>query len=192
MKKYNIIYADPPWQYGSKATRSGKPGLLDYPTMSLNELCAMPVNKIAADNSALFMWYTGSFSLEAITVGLAWGFKPIRIDKVWIKKTSKGNRHAPVGPWGMSDCEFMMLFTKGKMCNQQIERNQHVSYEYEYPGKHSKKPRFFREQIENRFPSNFTKLEMFAREAPDGWDVFGNEVSNSISLDRNLKSIFGR
>ncbi len=192
MKKYNIIYADPPWRYGSKATRSGKPGLLDYPTMSMKEMCAMPVKEIAADVSALFMWYTGAFSAEAIDLGKAWGFKPIRVDKVWVKTTRLGNRHAAVGSWGMSDCEFIMLFTKGKICSEQIKRNQYVSYPQPYPGKHSKKPDFFREQIENRFPSNFTRLEMFAREAPEGWDVFGNEVSNSIQIGKNLKSIFGR
>ena len=146
-KKYQIIYADPPWHYGSKGIRGGKCGLLDYPTMRTPEICAMPVRDIAADNAALFMWTTGSFIPDALQIGEAWGFKFVRLDKTWIKVRSSGGHHGVPGPWGMTDCEHLFLFVRGSMCRNQVERNQRTSQVVEYPGKHSQKPAIFREQI---------------------------------------------
>jgi len=191
---YKIIYSDPPWQYGSKGPRGGKFGELDYPTMSIKELCKLDVASIADPNCVLFMWFTGSFMGASLEVAKAWGFKFIRIDKVWQKTKESGKRHAAVGPWGMSDCEFLALFVRGQMCNTQIQRNQYVHQQSVYPGKHSKKPEIFRTMIDNRFPDEFNRVEMFARETTPGWDVFGNEVFNSIQINNTvtLKSIFSR
>lgn len=172
--KYEIIYADPPWQYGSKGARSGKYGELDYPTMPTNEICTMPVKEVTAKNAVLFLWFTGSFMPDAVKVCSSWGFDFKRIDKVWAKKTSKGNRHGVVGPWGMSDCEFLGLGVKGSMCGKQSQRNQFVLVEEEYPGRHSSKPVIFRKLIEERFAGIADKIELFARENPSGWDVWGD------------------
>nr|WP_186378526.1 MT-A70 family methyltransferase [Yersinia rochesterensis] len=175
---YDVIYADPPWQYGSKPNRGV---LLDYPTMPVSELCAMQVKSIASPNSALFMWVTGAMISEALIVGAAWGFKFIRIDKVWEKKKHTGSRHGVVGPWGMNDAEFLLLFTRGKVCGNQTERNQYTVYEEKYTGIHSGKPHFFREQIERRF-KNARRIELFARTSSTGWDVWGNQAPNATKL----------
>lgn len=195
MKKYKIIYADPPWLYGSQGPRGGKFAALDYSSMTVADMCKMNIPAITDNDCALFMWFTGSFMSECLAVGKAWGFKFIRIDKVWIKKTSNNKAHAACGPWGMSDCEFIGLFTKGKMCSTQIQRNQYVSQEAKYTGTHSEKPLVFRDMIQNRFPSNFPRLEMFARYSAPEWDVFGNEAPNSIWIpnkNTTLNSIFRR
>lgn len=183
MKKYDVIYADPPWKYGSRGARSGRFDKLDYNDMTIGDLIAMDVNSLAAPNCALHMWATGSFIADAIVLGSHWGFKFIRVDKVWNKKTQTGKSHAVCGPWGMSDCEFILLFTKGQMCSKQKgKRNQYTSVDEVYPGVHSEKPSIFRKQIENRYVDGFSRLEMFARCAPEGWDVFGNQAPNSIQI----------
>lgn len=183
-KKYSIIYADPPWRYGSKGPRSGRFGKLDYSDMTISDLVRMDVKSLASDDCALHMWVTGSFIVDAIQVGIAWGFKFIRIDKVWIKEKESGKPHAACGPWGISDCEFILLFTKGKMCSKQKgKKNQYVSQRAKYTGTHSEKPAIFRRQIEGRYTYGLAKLEMFARCAPDGWDVFGNEAPGSITIE---------
>ncbi|MGM7737826.1 MT-A70 family methyltransferase [Yersinia enterocolitica] len=175
---YDVIYADPPWQYGSKPNRGVS---LKYSTMSVTELCAMQVRGIASPNSALFMWVTGAMVSEALIVGAAWGFKFIRVDKVWEKKKHTGSRHGVVGPWGMNDAEFLLLFTRGKVCGNQTERNQYTVYEEKYTGIHSGKPHFFREQIERRF-KNARRIELFARTSSPGWDVWGDQAPNAKSL----------
>jgi len=182
-KKYSIIYCDPPWRYGSKGPRSGKFGKLDYSSMSVADLCSMNVAKITESDCSLHMWVTGSFLEDAITVGKAWGFKFVRLDKVWNKKKPSGKAHAACGPWGMSDCEVILLFVKGSMCSKQKgKRNQYTSVDAEYTGKHSEKPNIFRDQIEARYQDGLNKLEMFARYSVSGWSVFGNEAPDSIEI----------
>lgn len=183
-KKYDILYCDPPWKYGSKGPRSGKFASLDYSSMTIGDLCKMDVKSITNKDCALHMWVTGSFIQDAMTVGNAWGFKFVRIDKVWSKKKESGKPHAACGPWGMSDCEFILLFVKGSMCSKQKgKRNQYVCTNAKYTGKHSEKPNSFRDQIDLRYQDGLSKLEMFARKGAKGWDVFGDEVSNSITIN---------
>ena len=184
MSKYEIIYCDPPWKYGSKGPRAGKFGELDYSSMTIGDLCKMNIKAITAKNCALHMWVTGSFMQDAMTVGNAWGFKFVRVDKVWNKKKPSNKPHAACGPWGMSDCEFILLFVKGSMCSKQKgKRNQYVSTDEYYTGVHSEKPLSFRNQIDDRYQDGLSKLEMFARYTAPGWDVFGNEAPNSININ---------
>jgi len=186
--KYDVIYADPPWKYGSKGVRSGRYGELDYSGMTTEEICVLPVADIAKKNCALFMWVTGSFMPDALQVGKAWGFKHVRIDKVWAKKKISGKAHAVTGPWGMSDAEFIILFVKGSMCSNQVgKRNQYVVYEEVYPGEHSKKPKLFRDLIQARFPDKYTRIELFSREYNEGWHVWGNEVKSDVKIGARVR-----
>jgi DNA (cytosine-5)-methyltransferase 1 len=176
---FNVIYADPPWKYGSKGVRSGQYGELDYNQMTTKDIAALPVIDIAGGNCALFMWVTGSFIPDALKVGEAWGFKFVRVDKVWAKKKASGKPHAACGPWGMSDAEFIILFVRGQMCSKQIgKRNQYVITEEAYPGIHSGKPAIFRDMITKRFPQEFKRIELFARERVEGWEAFGDQLNS--------------
>lgn len=199
---FDVILADPPWQYGSRGARSGKFAELDYPTMTIEEIANLPVSKWAAKDAALFMWVTGSFLEDALTVGKSWGFNFTRVDKTWVKQTSKGGRHGVVGPWGMTDVEYLLLFTRGKICGKQAQRNQFVAQLAEYPGVHSRKPAIFRNMIEQRFHQDVKRLELFSREQVPGWTVIGNaidgqdirdvlnaEVLNPNKLDNKVKHI---
>lgn len=181
--KYNIIYADPGWQYGSKGPRSGRFEKLDYTTMPTKDICALNVESIAAEDCALFMWVTGSFMPDAMQVAKAWGFEFVRVDKVWAKKKPSGKPHAACGPWGMSDAEFIVLFVRGSMCSKQVgKRNQYVVVEAPYTGKHSEKPAIFRDMIAERFSPELRKIELFARAKAKGWDCWGNEVEDGIEI----------
>ena len=87
--KYPIIYADPPWRY----TQKGLQGAAEhhYPTMSINELCALPVAELAAPDSALFLWATFPQLPEALRLIEAWGFTYKSVAFVWLKKNRKAD-----------------------------------------------------------------------------------------------------
>lgn len=174
--KYNLITADPPWRYGSKGPRGGRFGNLDYKDMSVGDIINLPVGNLAEKECALLLWFTGSFAKEAIQVCESWGFKFIRIDTVWKKVKKTGGRHAAVGPWGMSDAEFVLLGTKGKVNGLQKVRNQFVVQEAAFTGVHSEKPDSILKLFDERF-GDVPKIELFSRNARDGWDCWGDEVN---------------
>ncbi len=86
---YSIIYADPPWQY----QRSKVQGAAEnhYPTMGIDELCALPVADLAAPDSALFLWATFPQLPEALRLIKAWGFQYKSVAFVWLKKNRKAD-----------------------------------------------------------------------------------------------------
>lgn len=182
-EQFQVIYADPPWKFGSGGARGAKYGALDYPSMTKEELKAMDVERIASTDAALFMWVTGAHVAEAVEVGAAWGFEYKRIDKVWVKKTATGKPHVVPGPWGLTDVEAILLFVRGSPLKLQAVRNQRVAYEAAYPGKHSEKPALFRDLITERFPKA-RRVELFARSRFPGWEAFGNEVEGGITINQ--------
>lgn len=175
-EKYQVIYADPGWAYGSRGARGGWMGELDYTTSTIGALKELPVNGLAPKDAVLFMWTTASFMDQAILLGQAWGFRFIRVDKVWAKTKKSGKVHGVPGPWGFTDAEFIILFARGKMCSHQAVKNQKtVVWEEPYPGTHSEKPDCFRDMIKERFP-DMKKIEMFSRTISDGWDSWGDQA----------------
>lgn len=177
-EKYKIIYADPPWKFGSKGARSGKFGDLDYSCMTTKEICALPVADISEPNSALFMWATGAHMVQgdAEKVIRAWGFKPIRVEAVWDKLTIKGNKHASCGPWGMNEAEYLLMGVRGSMCSDQVnKRNLNTVVSEPYTGRHSEKPQIFRDRILYRF-GDVSRIELFCRHDLDGWDTWGDQA----------------
>jgi len=185
--KYQIIYADPPWKYGSRGARSGRYKELPYKTMTIKELCAIPVNEIIDDNAALFMWVTSPFLYDSQEVMKAWGFKYVRVDSVWAKAYESGARRGVVSPWGMTDAEFILMGVKGSMCsNQESKSNQFTVVNAPVEG-HSVKPKVFRTRIERRFGS-LSKLEMFARREVKGWDCIGNDI-DGLDIKDSLQNI---
>ena len=185
-KKYKIIYADPPWNYGSKSAINNSNGndikpLSDhYVTMRLNEMKHLPIKSMIDDDAACFMWVTDSHLDEAIELFKAWGFKYKTIAFNWIKTTSKGNYCKNIAPWTMKSSEVCLMGTKGAMTKYK-KVNNIESLVIAERTKHSKKPEEVRRRIELLF-GDLPRLEMFARIATDGWDVFGNEAPNSIEI----------
>ena len=179
MKKYEIIYADPAWQYKTKESLA-KTSILNgelnthYGTMTIAELGGLPLGSISDKNSMLFMWVVSPMLDDGIELMKKWGFKYSTIAFIWHKQ------RANPGHYTMSECEICLVGRRGKIPTPRGARNvrQFLS---EMRGKHSAKPTEIRKRIETMFPTQ-TKLEMFARQSAEGWDTWGNEVENSIDL----------
>jgi N6-adenosine-specific RNA methylase IME4 len=179
-KKYNIIYADPPWHYGSKSAVNNTTGsaikpLSDhYSTMSLQELKNMPIKNMTKDDAACFMWVTDSHIDEALEVLRSWGFAYKTIAFNWVKTTSKGNYCKNVAPWTMKSSEICLLGIKGRMTKYK-QANNIESLVIAQRTQHSQKPNEVRKRIEDLF-GDLPRIELFAREKTDGWDVWGDEI----------------
>ena len=172
-KKYQIIYADPPWQYKTKESLA-KVSILNgeinthYKTMTFAELVDLPLSSISDKNCMLFMWVVSPMLDEGIELMKKWGFKYSTIAFIWHKQRSNP------GHYTMSECEICLVGRIGKIPTPRGARNvrQFLS---EMRGIHSAKPNEIRNRIFKMFPTQ-NKIELFARQKTDGWDVWGNEV----------------
>ena len=105
---YEIIYADPPWRYSAKKVQGAAEN--HYPTMSIDELCALPVAELAAKDSALFMWATFPQLPEALRLIRAWGFTYKSVAFVWLKKNKKADSwFYGLGFWTRANAEICLL-----------------------------------------------------------------------------------
>ena len=177
-KKYNIIYADPPWKYKQKQINfqhynKGKKYINSveehYRTMSRKELEDMRevIQKIAKNDCLLFMWATCPNLDIAIDLGKSWGFEYKTVAFVWDKQRTN------YGFYTLSQCELCLIFKKGKIPKKQTNNVKQLLSKH--VGKHSSKP----EEIRNRIDAMFSKqerIELFARQEVEGWDCWGNEV----------------
>ena len=172
MKKYGIIYADPPWHYRVYSKKgAGRSAESHYPTMTIEEIQALPVSEQIIR--------IGSLLKESLSVLSAWGFKFKTIAFVWIKQNRKSDSlFWGMGYWTRANAEFCVLATKGKP--KRMAKNVHqviVSHIEE----HSKKPDEARRRIV-RLMGDLPRIELFARQKTAGWDVWGNEVESDIIL----------
>ncbi|TKB53281.1 MT-A70 family methyltransferase [Ferrimonas aestuarii] len=227
MNKYQVIYADPPWDYNDKSANRGG-AARHYSTTDLEELKAMDVSSIAADNAVLAMWATWPQLDEARELMDAWGFKYNTVLFVWVKRskncwtnlvrelakelcaqvadmsftdltkalltpkgwrelvTAKRLRELMEARWyiGMghttrSNSEFVLVGYRGKKLPRLDKGVQQI---IDAPvGDHSVKPDEAIKRIE-RLWGDVPRLEMFARRESEGWDLFGNQAPNSITI----------
>jgi len=179
--RYQIIYADPPWDYKGQ-TQRGKGGVSSggaethYPTMTLSKLkdVAPQVKNVTDDDALLFMWSSSPHLDQAIELMTAWGFSYATVAFVWDK-----GRVNP-GFYTMSQCEICLVGKRGKIPQPRGARNVHQLVQ-EKRGRHSAKPAQVRKRIEQMFPQQ-KKIELFARERHSGWDAHGNEILGGIIL----------
>lgn len=179
-KKYQIIYADPPWAYNDKM--SGHSFSLDheYETQSKDWIANLAVGSIAANDSVLFLWAVSPQLPEALHVIKSWGFKYTTVAFCWSKITTGNKEVANLGRWTMGNVELCLLGVKGKPNSMRIDKSIRQLVVAERT-KHSKKPEEVRKRIKTLFGER-TRIELFAREKTPGWDVWGNEVESDITL----------
>ena len=172
-RKYQIIYADPPWSYRNKRTGgSMKSGAAaKYAILTTEQICQLPVKEIAGRNSVLFLWATVPLLPEAFEVMNAWGYK-YKTMLTWRKIMSLG-----MGFWFRGQLEHLLLGVKGKVKAFRIQKPNFIQCKV---GRHSEKPEEFRQLIE--MTKLQPRLELFARQKTPGWDVWGNEVESDIEL----------
>jgi len=167
-KKYRIIYADPPWKYGNSMPLETTEPQDYYLLMDTHDICAMPIKDITEKDAVLFLWSTSPHLPEALEVAKAWGFT-YKTTFIWDK--IKHN----MGHYNSVRHEILLVCTKGA-CTPDVKRL-FDSVVSEERTEHSKKPNVFREIIETIYTYG-NKIELFARETPEGWDVFGNQSNN--------------
>ena len=164
--RFGTIYADPPWPYSNRGTRGAAGD--HYETPSLEWIRDLPVEKVAADASHLHLWTTNAFLRDAFDVIEAWGFE-YKSCFVWVKpKIGMGNY------WRVSH-EFLLLGVRGALSFADKAQRSWMEHEI---GKHSRKPDRIREVIEKVSPG--PRLELFGREAVEGWAVWGNQVDQDL------------
>ena len=179
MKKYQIIYADPPWNYKVYSKKGlGRSAESHYPTMSIEDICALPVGNLADKDCALFLWVTIPCLLEGLSVLKAWGFTYKTVGFVWVKQNRKADSlFWGMGYWTRSNVELCILATKGHPKRINAAVHQVIVSHIE---EHSKKPQEARERIVSLM-GDLPRIELFARQSTPGWDVWGNEVDSSIA-----------
>ena len=148
-----------------------------YPTMSIDDICALPVADIAAKDSVLFLWATFPMLPEALRVISAWGFKYKTVAFVWLKQNPKAQSwFFGMGFWTRGNAEICLLATRGNPKRQDNSVHQFIISPREA---HSKKPDEARDKIV-RLMGDLPRVELFARQSPPDWDVWGNEIDSTI------------
>lgn len=170
-KKYKIIYADPPWTYDDKALSGDRGAGCKYDTMSINDLCNLPVKEITNDDSILFIWGTWTHIKEIQQVIESWGFQYKTVGFVWVKKFSTGRNFMGMGRWTRANTEYCLIGTKGKPKRINAGVSQIIE---STPGSHSSKPDMVRKRIVD-LCGDLPRIELFSRTKIYGWDVWGND-----------------
>lgn len=167
--KYRVLYADPPWSYNDKADEGSVQAggaARHYPSMSIAQLCDLPVLPICEDHAVLFLWVTSPLLFESAAVIKAWGFT-YKASFVWDKV--KHN----MGHYNSVRHELLLVCTRGSCTPDVVELFDSVQSIERTT--HSTKPEEFRTIIETLYPHG-RRLELFARRDAAGWDTYGNEA----------------
>ena len=183
-KKFDIIYADPPWDYNGKLQfdKSSKSAeqidlsknifissaVFKYPTLKTSELMKIPIHEIAKNDCLLFMWTTNPHLSQAVELGEAWGFEYKTVAFVWDKMN-----HNP-GQYTLSNCELCLVFKRGRIPKPRGARD--IQQLVQSPRReHSEKPIEVMQAIEKMFPTQ-ERIELFARRKTKGWSAWGLDI----------------
>jgi N6-adenosine-specific RNA methylase IME4 len=171
--KYGVILADPEWDFKCWSEKTNCSAAYHYATSTLDEIKARDVPSISADDCVLFLWATVPMMPHALEVMAAWGFI-YKSQFVWIKDRTG------TGYWNWNKHELLLIGTRGKV-PAPAPGSQWPSAVEAPVGGHSVKPGIFHELIEAYFP-NLPRIELNARKARPGWDVWGAEASPAVDM----------
>ncbi len=184
---FKLIYADPPWSFATWSHRGqGKGASQHYDVMTLDDIAALPVAEVAAQDAALFLWVVQPMLPEALRLIEAWGFTFKTVAYCWVKIKGVAERNGQdrlfyagedvrlgLGYHTRSGMEQCWLATRGKGYDRLAQGEAQVVFS---PlREHSRKPDEIAESIV-RLTGEVPRLEMFARTARPGWEVFGNQT----------------
>ena len=174
--KYSIIYADPPWEYkesgsGSRVVKS------HYPTMSIEDIKNLPIQSISNDTAILFLWVTFPRLEQGLQTIKAWGFEYYGLGFDWVKLSKNGKPSWGMGYYTRQNTEVCLIGVKKnkKERLKPLVRNV-LSVVHSQRREHSRKPDIIRDYIV-QICGDLPRIELFARQKIDGWDCWGNEVS---------------
>lgn len=161
--KYQVIYADPPWQYNN--TGLGGSAQSHYPTMSIDELCQLDIGNLVGDVAVLFLWVTSPFLQEGLQLCQAWGFE-YKTTFIWIKDRAT---YGKLGFYNYGQHEFLFAATKGSCLPQPGALEPSVLFALKR--QHSEKPEVVYQLIEKMYPGPY--IELFARKTRPNWATWG-------------------
>jgi N6-adenosine-specific RNA methylase IME4 len=177
---FRCIVADPPWRYGKWGAPANRPNnaettyVLPYPAMGIEEIKALPVANLAADDCDIYLWVTQKYLPDAFDVLKSWGFRYCQT-LTWCKTprgTGQGGLYCPT-------TEFLILGRKGKAPKK--KRVDTTWWNVKRPhNAHSAKPEHFQDIIET--VSDGPRLELFARRKRHGWYSWGNEITPDVEI----------
>jgi N6-adenosine-specific RNA methylase IME4 len=166
-RRFPVILADPGWTFGKGTTDPSRCIQKHYATMTLEDICALPVKNLATPDAALFLWAPSSLLPEALQVMSAWGFE-YATEVVWVKDK------IGMGHWVRNRHEPLFIGARGEMPHP--APGARPDSVIEAPRReHSRKPDAIYEMIERMYP-DLPRIELFARVRRDGWDAWGNEL----------------
>lgn len=172
--KYRTIVADPPWEVGRgpEWASNGASRPLTYPTMSVDEIARLPVGALADKRAHLYLWTINAYVEDAFEIARHWGFRPSTL-LTWCKP-----RHG-IGLGGAYTLttEHVLFGRRGILpASQRVDTTW-----WQWPrGEHSAKPEAFIDLVEQVSPP--PRLELFARRNRLGWDTWGHEALNHVTL----------
>jgi N6-adenosine-specific RNA methylase IME4 len=183
VKKYNIIYADPPWTFEtySEKGKEKKSAENHYPCLTYDDIKYLPIRNISADNCILFLWVTSPLLKQGLELISYWDFTYKTIAFNWFKKNKIADSWFwGLGYWTRQNTELCLLGTRGKPTR--VDKGVHQVVEYfdtedivtKIEG-HSKKPDIVRNRIVE-LCGDVPRIELFARQQYSGWDAIGNEI----------------
>jgi len=187
-QKYKIIYADPAWSY-----QNDKDATFDcttvkgmrrppYSVLGSRTIMNFQVNNIADENCILFIWTTDYHLAKCLDVIRAWGFEYKTVGFTWSKRNKNGSPVCFMGAYTMkSGIELCLIATKGKHAHKIVRKHNVRAYYESCREQHSKKPDAIRDRIVEMC-GDVPRIELFARQQTDGWDVWGNEVVSDVDL----------
>ena len=187
-KKFYTVLADPPWQFQN---RTGKMApehkrLNRYPTLSLEEIKAIPVQNVLQESAHLYLWVPNALLAEGLDVMQAWGFT-YKTNLIWYKvRKDGGPDRRGVGFYFRNVTEIILFGVKGKNARTLQPGRSQENIIISRKREHSRKPDEQYKLIESCSPGPY--LEMFARGPREGWSVWGNQAEEYIPTWKTYKN----
>jgi N6-adenosine-specific RNA methylase IME4 len=180
-KRFSVIYADPPWPFETWSPLTQRHVSDHYGVSTVDEIKALPVAPLAADDAMLLLWATMPNLPAAFEVIAAWGFTYKTCAFNWVKQNKSGDGlHTGLGYWTRSNSEVCLLATKGAPTRLAADVHQVVLAPV---GEHSAKPEEVRHRIERLVAGPY--LELYGRKPVPGWTVWGNEIERAVFNERD-------
>lgn len=193
-KKYSILYCDVPWSFYNDSTAlpdcTTVKGMRrpPYKVMASDEIAALPIQNIVADNALLFMWTTDYHLEKCLKIINSWSFTYKTIGFYWQKTNKKGEPVCFMGAYTMkSGVELCLLATRGKDAHKLVKKHNIRSLITHPRTEHSKKPDEVRDRIVE-LCGDVPRIEIFGRQRTDGWDVIGNEIDGK-DISESLRDL---
>lgn len=179
--RFNVIYADPPWNFETYSDNGkGRSAEQHYSTMTAADICALPVSDLAAKDAVLMLWATFPRLPDAFEVITAWGFTYKTVGFTWVKQNRRGfGFFTGMGYHTRSNAEICLLASRGRGLSR-VDSTV-LQLVVEPVREHSRKPAVVRRRIE-RLYGDVPRIELFARQQPDGWAAWGNQVESDVEL----------